>query len=636
MAGLLGGILGQEPEQPELAAPEALARPEAFAAAVAANIAGSHEGVAQKTEIFLEKQAQLLETQNQHLKDEHALRLTDLRNRISEQALRRKGMKVRVAAQYIFASLGAVLCVGVIVMVYGAFHSRNVIIDPIEIASGLNAPIPSGKTVAAELLDRLTQLQSDTRTSAQKRGLSTAWANEISIQVPQTGLSIGQIENYLKAHFGHDQHIDGELVKTDGGTLVLTVRGTGILARRFTDTAGHVEAPVNAAAEYIYGESEPGLFAKYLSDIGRNDEAIAFAKAHFSKASIEEQPVLLNYWANALTFKALPNANAEALALYQEALHIKPDYWIGYNNSLLALSNLGREEELVQLAQQMIKLAGGRPGRAPDEMYQPYDLAVFNLEAERRGALADMASADGGTLTAQSGAEGLSVALLDVLLHDVAAARLRFQTTVWDQKSHPDAANAAVAQAFLEKEVNNLPAAAQRWDEMALLYADPVVATSIAPVICSAAPIYEKTGQPQKADAALSAVGALTLVDCYRYKADVLDMRGNWVGAQEWYTKAVKLAPSLPAGYYSWGLALAKHGDLPAAIEQLRLANLKGPTWADPLKAWGDVLAKEGHEKEALAKYDEALKHAPNWKELKESREALIQKKADRSPTSAG
>jgi tetratricopeptide (TPR) repeat protein len=628
MAGMLGGILGKELEPPKLEAPEALARSEAFAAAVAANIAGSDAGVARKTEIFLEKQAQLLETQNKHLKDEHALRLTNLRNQISEQALRRQGMKVRMAAQCIFASLGAALCVGVIVMVYDAAHSRKVIIDPFEIAPGLNAPVLSGKIVAADLLDRLTQLQADTRTSAQKRGLSNAWANEISIQVPQTGLSIGQIENVLKARFGHDQHIDGDLVRSDTGALVLTVRGTGIVARSFTDTAGHIEDPVNAAAEYIYGESEPGLFAKYLSDIGRNDEAIAFAKVHFQNASIEEQPILLNYWANAITFKALPNANVEALSLYQEAVRIKPDYWIGYNNTLLALSNLGREEELVQLAQQMIKVAGGRPGRAPDEMYQPYDFAIFNLEAERRGALADMAGTGGGTLTTQSGAEGLSVSLLDVLLHDVASARLRFQTTVWDKKLHPDAANAAVAQAFLEKELDNLPAAAERWDELALLYADPVIATSIAPAICSAAPIYEKTGQPQKADAALSAVGALTFVDCYRYKADVLDMRGNWVAAQEWYAKAVKLAPSLPAGYYSWGLALARHGDLPAAIEQLKLANLKGPTWADPLKAWGDALAKQGHAEEGLAKYDEALKNAPNWKELKEAREALAKKKS--------
>jgi hypothetical protein len=42
----------------------------------------------------------------------------------------------------------------------------------------------------------------------------------------------------------------------------------------------------------------------------------------------------------------------------------------------------------------------------------------------------------------------------------------------------------------------------------------------------------------------------------------------------------------------------------------------------DSLKAWGDVLVKQSKIKEALAKYDETLKHAPNWKQLKESREA--------------
>jgi tetratricopeptide (TPR) repeat protein len=63
-------------------------------------------------------------------------------------------------------------------------------------------------------------------------------------------------------------------------------------------------------------------------------------------------------------------------------------------------------------------------------------------------------------------------------------------------------------------------------------------------------------------------------------------------------------------------------GDLAGAIKQLALAHEKGPHFADPLKAWGDVLVKQGDPGEALAKYDEALKCAPNWTELKEAREA--------------
>lgn len=78
----------------------------------------------------------------------------------------------------------------------------------------------------------------------------------------------------------------------------------------------------------------------------------------------------------------------------------------------------------------------------------------------------------------------------------------------------------------------------------------------------------------------------------------------------------------MPAGYYSWGVALAKHGDLDGAAEKLEAAHRKGPHWADPLKAWGDVLVKQGHGKEALAKYDEALQYAPRWAALEQASDA--------------
>jgi tetratricopeptide (TPR) repeat protein len=119
-----------------------------------------------------------------------------------------------------------------------------------------------------------------------------------------------------------------------------------------------------------------------------------------------------------------------------------------------------------------------------------------------------------------------------------------------------------------------------------------------------------------------------SFVDCYRFRADILDGRRDWIGAQKAYAEAVALAPDLPAAYYSWGLALAKHGDLAAAETQLKNANQRGPHWADPLKVWGDVLVKQGYTKEALRRYDEALKYAPNWKELKEAREALMKQKS--------
>jgi len=135
-------------------------------------------------------------------------------------------------------------------------------------------------------------------------------------------------------------------------------------------------------------------------------------------------------------------------------------------------------------------------------------------------------------------------------------------------------------------------------------------------------PALERTGQHAAADAALALPGERRYVDCLRFRADIIDGRGDWVGAQRAYADSVANAPDLPAGLYSWGIALVKHGDLEGAATKFRDANQKGPHWADPLKSWGDVLVKQGKPKDALAKYDEALKYAPNWRQLHEARDA--------------
>ena len=74
-------------------------------------------------------------------------------------------------------------------------------------------------------------------------------------------------------------------------------------------------------------------------------------------------------------------------------------------------------------------------------------------------------------------------------------------------------------------------------------------------------------------------------------------------------------------------MALAKRVDHAGAAAKFQLATQQGPHWADPLKAWGDVLVKQSKTKEAVAKYDEALNYAPNWKQLKEAREAAAKLK---------
>jgi Flp pilus assembly protein TadD len=63
---------------------------------------------------------------------------------------------------------------------------------------------------------------------------------------------------------------------------------------------------------------------------------------------------------------------------------------------------------------------------------------------------------------------------------------------------------------------------------------------------------------------------------------------------------------------------------LPVRLAGASQSATLSPHDADAWKLWGDVLAKQGYAKEALAKYDEALKFAPKWKQLQEARAAVV------------
>ena len=628
--GLLGGLLGGEGDKPDAEAPEALGGADGFAAAVAARLSAIDPEVARETSAFLKKQAQLLDTQRRHLEDEHAARLHLLGGQAREVDIRRFGLRLRVSFQVFIALLATVIGIGIAIMIRDAIQSRSVVIDPFDAPPSLAADGINGKVLAAGLLDVLTRIQAATRSNAEHRNLSNAWTGDIAIEVPETGISIGQIERVLKARFGHDQHIDGDLVKTRTSELALTVRGTGILPKTFTDGSGDVDKLLTLAGEYVYGQSQPGLWTAYLSNNDRNDEAIQFAQNAYLTADSSERPFVLNYWANAITGRGGGEAAMrEGLPLWREALRQKPDYWVAYNNIMYGLAGIGDEEGVARVGQQMLKAAGGRPGRAPEYEYQNYDSIVWDLPAVHASNIADMESHSGiGTTSGAGGTLNLAVAQFEVQMHDVEAAALRLKTTRINDKAAADVATSASVQALLAEEAGDLQASAEQWDAFRVAYANPGVSTANPQYMCYAADTYQKTGQAAKADAALAAVGQMTYVDCYRFRGDVLDLRGDWQGAQAWYARAVKLGPSIPSGYYSWGLALARHGDLEAAAAKFKEANLHGPHWADPLKAWGDTLIKQGHASQALDKYNEALKYAPNWSALKLARDSAAKQKS--------
>jgi len=615
--GVLGGLVGGQEEEAQAPLERgAEADGQGLAAGIALDQARVDPLVARKAADFLDRQSRLLDVQIEQTAAEHPLRMSHLRSQSREGNLRRIGQRVRIGMQVFTALILIAIGLGLGVMIHDAFDSRAVIVQSFDAPPALAARGLTGKVVASGVLDALTRLQAATRSNTLKRNLSNAWTSDIRVAVPEAGVSIEDVDRLLKARFGHDIHIDGDLVETQTGGLALSVRGDGVLPKTFVGGAGDLDKLTTQGAEYIYGQSQPSLYATYLYAQGRYGEAVAFARATFSTVSGNDRALILNSWANALT--AVGGSAREGLTLYSEAVKIKPDFWVARGNIMNSQLNLEDEEGAWRSGEAMRRAAGGRPGRSPENNYQNWDLITWNLLAWRAETIAD-AEAHAGIGTGTT-SNGPAIADIDARLHDPIDAQWRLETTQADPNDPTIAAMTHFVRGRLAAEAGDGQKATAEMEAFGVSFTNPVVSTNYGGYNCWIAPAEETAGHPDKADAALKAGGHF--VDCHRFHGDILDHRGDWAGAQAAYASSVAIAPDLPAGYYSWGVALAGHGDLREAEAKLAAANARGPHWADPLKAWGDVLAQEGRWKEARGKYDATLKDAPAWAALHQARDA--------------
>lgn len=600
--GLVEGLLGEEAGEGEARGAARGLDPLAAARAVQASATGTP--LDPHLAAYLQEQTNLARLEQHHFEKERELAIgAAKRKRLSDQ--------IRIAFQILLALIVTAIGTGLIVMVHDAFASNSVVIDPFAAPPALAARGLNGEVIAGSVLDRLTQLQASTRASSAKRNISNAWTGEIKLEVPETGVSIGEVDRLLKARFGHDIHIEGDLVQTPEGGLTLTVRGAGLLPKSFEGGPTDLDSLISKAAEYIYSQAEPSLYLVYLANMGRNAEVVATAKAIYANVSAADRPYVLNQWANSLA--SIGGSIPETYVLYRRAVTLKPDYWVARSNAQNALWLMGREEDAWREGEEMKRAAGGRPGQAPELYYENSDFLTWNSQGARAGMIAD-SEAHGG-VGSNVGANAPSIADMDVRLHDFADAELQLQTALGDASDPTLAAMSHFVRGRIAGERGDSAAAVREMEAFGAAFADPNVSSQYPGYNCWVAPAEEAAGHPDKADAFLRSTGSF--VDCYRFRGDILDHRGDWAGAQRAYRAAVRLAPDLPAAYYSWGLALARHGDLAGAAQMLAAANQRGPAWADPLKAWGDVLMRQGQRDEARAKYALALPKAPTWRELK-------------------
>ena len=62
----------------------------------------------------------------------------------------------------------------------------------------------TGETVANAMLDKLTAMQNATDSARPAQSYANDWGNDIKVEIPNTGVSVGQFYHYLASWLGHE------------------------------------------------------------------------------------------------------------------------------------------------------------------------------------------------------------------------------------------------------------------------------------------------------------------------------------------------------------------------------------------------------------------------------------------------
>jgi len=558
--------------------------------------------------------------------------LRDQRHHIHEQL---KQIHLDIFEKWLGVALRlATLCVGigaatgVVLMVWDAAHANGLLIEPFSVPPDMAQKGLSGQVIASQVLDKLTAMEASSVSFRPPRSYVNNWGNDIKVEIPETGVSIGEFRRFLRDWLGHDIHIGGEVWHTDTG-IAISARTSGERGATFAGAQSDLDDLVQKAAEHVYSQTQPYRYATYIRTRYRIEEARAIFQRLTTNGSREEQAWA---WQGIATLPGPGgSSDRESARALRKAVAIYPDYTLGRASLAGVESNMGHAE--ASLAQS--RLAGNLLARSsvPD-IDAPYlGVARAAWSARLSAGLGDFAQAaasarSGLELPDQGGQrEAMRTLLLSVLgqLHDGAAAR-----DFWRQLPAPTSPTTVG-----RRQIAGLRAetAAENWKTV-LALAPPTIRiieeASTHPIVGPAfdrrdllmTQIYPwaalakaRLDDQAGAEAAIAPTPG-DCYDCLRVRAMIAAEARQWARADWWFAKAAHDAPSIPFAYADWGTALLASGKPDAAIAQFTLANKKGPHFADPLEGWGEALMAKKQSHLALAKFEEAEKYAPNWGRL--------------------
>jgi len=584
------------------------ARPDTGGLAQEMALAGASRAIA---DAFLEDQRSLITVQKHHLHEQFKqLRLATLSQRLS------------IALKMATGAVGLAIVAGLGAAIWNASHANGLVVEAFSVPPQFSQAGVSGEVLSDDLNTKLGAIRDRTNSTTLTRSgdVSANRDDDIKVEIPETGVSVAQAWRYLRLWFGHERRLRGNLRALGEGRIALSVALDDANPFMVTGTEAELDRLEQQAAEHVYADVEPVNYGVYLGLLGRMEESYAAAERSTQLAvGPVDQANSFSFWAGTTRRRDLRLAITRA----HIAIAINPKAMAAYRELSYALLALGHDEEALRAARAM------QSQREEDQPLAMRGRGFANLF--RTGEFLTAIALGDFALAAQSkssnGVETPKLVQAEYAArgHDTERSRLLIDQAVaageMPRRLGVTTSTLNTARYYLAASRGNWrEAQAEERGYMAAIKAeaaqsklpDAVPGTVTMPMLSLA---LARNGDFRSAHAAADDL-PLDCYDCLLARGQISALERNWSGADSWFARAQKAAPSIPFAYAEWGQSLLDRGQPDAAIAQFTIANEKGPHFADPLEGWGEALMANNKSHLALAKFAEAEKYAPNWGRL--------------------
>jgi len=548
-------------------------------------------------ERFLARQDELAAKQLSHLDEQFRhLRLKHFSDRL------------RVAIQLLTIGVGVAVVASLGWMAFDASRADGVVIKPFTVAPDLARRGVTGEVVASQLLDKLTDISDHSQASNGVGSFGAGWGQNISLQIPETGVSLGEVDQFLREKLGHESRLTGEVIQNPDATVTVVAR---LGARALPLQSGPVsDLPqlIGRTAEALYRREQPQTYEQYLEATGRPiEEWEAVARDEVESHDAVRRAVGYGH----LGIVASQRGDGDgAVRNWQEAdaQHAGLS-WPAADLAGSAAAH-GRFESSVAL----LRRAETLQDHDPTYTRQAARESRFATEASLATLLLDhatlldrrVADARGDALGRPGSRESLALQV----------AEARAWTHDWTRAE-------ADANAFVPRRPADVTAKATwlwriafiRHDWPTALVRLNVLEQSVRPNLANQARRGEGLVNLGRLTEAQGVIGPTPLdcQPCVISRALIAEATGRRSEADHWFAEATRIAPCLPNGPLYWGQTLLARGDAAKAGVEFREALRRSPRAEEAIDGLGEALLAQGDAAGAAGRFAEALKLTPRW-----------------------